>query len=227
MSYDWDFSVLRGTWPLFRDGIAVTLVLTVAVVVAGTIAGVGYAIIHRLAPRALKPIILLLMDVMRSLPLYVLILLSAYALPQTIPSLRGAPALVLAWIGLSMYLGALCADVVRGALNNVPVGAIDAGLAVGLSRRRVLLHIELPIALRSTIPTQALLWIGMLKNSSLAAVIGVYELAHVSDNIGASTSRGPEAYVIVAAVFVVMVLPFSWLARLLENRMAPARRVAE
>jgi len=216
MNYDFDFSVVWRYWPAIRQGFAITFFLTVLVVGTGTPLGVGYALLLRACPRWGQNMLVFAMDVVRSIPVLVLIFLSYYLLPSLFP-LRVPSPFVIAWASLSVYLAAFCADVVRGALLIVPQGYLDAARAVGLSRRQIFWRFELRWVVRTVLPSLALLWIGMLKNSSLASVIGVYELTHTADAIVANTFRSIETYTVIAVCYIIVVLPFSALARRLER----------
>lgn len=216
MNYDFDFSVVWRYWSAIRHGFAVTLFLTILVISAGTPLGFAYALLLRRCPRWGQALLIFVMDVVRSIPVLVLIFLSYYLLPALFP-VRVPSPFVIACLSLSIYLAAFCADVIRGALAIVPGGYLDAARAVGLSRRQVFWRFELRWVVKTVLPSLALLWIGMLKNSSLASVIGVYELTHTADGIVANSFRSIETYTVVAMCYIAVVLPFSTLARRLER----------
>jgi len=217
MNYDWDWQALSSYWPLIGRGCSTTLGLTAGVIATGTPCGILLALLLRVAPRPLPTFLLLFVDVIRSIPPLVLIFLSYYFLPVILGT--GFSAVWIAWIALALYLMAFTADVVRGAFATIPAGVVDAAKAVGLSPQAILWRMELPWVARSIIPTVSLLWIGMLKNSSLASVIGVYELTHTANLIISNTFRSIETYIVVASAYLVIVLPFSVFARRLESTM--------
>lgn len=217
MNYDWDWTVLSPFWPDILRGCLTTLWLTALIILAGTPLGLLLGTALRFAPPPLRWILSLFTDAVRSIPPLISILFCYYFLPSLFIG-KGMPVVQIAWVALTLYLAAFAADVVRGAFANVPQGAIDAARALGLSRGMIFRRVEVRYVIRSIMPTVWLLWIGMLKNSSLASVIGVYELTHTANRIISNTFRSVEVYAVVAAVYLAIVLPFSLLARTLEAR---------
>jgi polar amino acid transport system permease protein len=102
-------------------------------------------------------------------------------------------------------------------LANVPPGAIDAGYALGMSRKQLTKHIVLPHVFREIIPGMTILYIGMLKMSSLASVINVREVVFTAQTVIADISRSLEAWAIVALIFIVLVVPATYAARWVEK----------
>ena len=216
MTYDWDFSALIHYAPAFGRGVIATLALTAIVIATGTPAGIAYALLLRKSPNWLRRILVFLMDILRCVPVLVLLFLSYYAIPIVLHGSK-ISAFGIASIGLAAYLGAFVADVTRGALDTVPTGYIDAARAVGLSSMAVFWRIESRYVLKVTMPTIAVLWIGTLKNSSIASIIGVYELTHIADMTIANTFRSIETYTVVALLYIAIIFPLSVAARHLEG----------
>jgi polar amino acid transport system permease protein len=138
---------------------------------------------------------LFLTDVIRSLPVLILILWVYYFVPVFI-GMPDMNSFSLAAIALTINLAAFIADVVRARIISFPNGLIDAAYACGLSKFSTFVHIMLPEIIREILPTLSLLYIDILKLSSLASVIGVYELVHTADKVrcDASTHRGAAKY---------------------------------
>lgn len=214
MNYDWNFSRILPYWPAFLSGTSTTVLLTVLVVVFGTVLGVatGLVLRTRIARLTLYPII----DVIRALPPLVLILFMYYLLTtQVIGST--VQAFWVYVIAMSLNLAAFTADVVRAAIDNVPSGATDAGRALGMSQRQITRYIVLPHVLRETIPAMTVLYIGMLKMSSLASVINVREVVYTAQTVIADIARSLEAWAVVAAIYIVLVIPSTYAARRVET----------
>ncbi|MEY2536424.1 MAG: polar amino acid transport system permease protein [Verrucomicrobiota bacterium] len=187
--------------------------LTVIVIVCGTIIGVIVGLLLRrpIARAALYPFI----DVIRALPPLVLILFMYYLLTQQVIGTTFQAFWVYS-IAMSLNLAAFTSDVVRAAIENVTTEAVDAGRALGMSQRQVTRHIVLPHVIREIIPAMTLLYIGMLKMSSLASVINVREVVYTAQTIIADISRSLEAWTVVALIYVILVLPATYAARRLE-----------
>lgn len=214
MNYDWNFTRILPYWKAFLSGTGVTLLLTTLVISCGTVFGVAVGLLLKrpLARRILYPVI----DVVRALPPLVLILFMYYLLTQQVIGTT-VQAFWVYVIAMSLNLAAFTADLVRAAVENVPTGAVDAGRALGMSRNQVTRHVVLPHVLRETIPAMTLLYVGMLKMSSLASVINVRDVVYAAQTVIADISRSLEAWTVVAAIFVVLVVPATYAARRVET----------
>lgn len=213
MNYDWNFARILPYWRAFLSGTATTLELTAFVILLGTFLGVlvGLALHRSPARLVIYPII----DVVRALPPLVLILFMYYLLTRQIIGTT-VQAFWVYVIAMALNLAAFTADIVRAAIENVPDGAIDAGRALGMSQRQVTRHIVLPHVLRETIPAMTVLYIGMLKMSSLASVINVREVVYTAQTVIADIARSLEAWAVVAGIYVVLVIPSTFAARRIE-----------
>jgi polar amino acid transport system permease protein len=224
MQYDWNWSILIPYAGAFARGVVWTLVLTLAAVAAGTLGGILWGLVLAARGRRwteLKWILLFINDVTRALPLLILLLMVNY---------YGASLLGLrstfwtAALAMSLNLAAFVADVLRGAIRGVPRPHIDAGLALGMSDAQILMRITLPEALRSMVPTIALLYIDMLKMSSLASVIAYPELTYTGSQVIALQFRPLEVFALIAAIYVAIVMPLSYFQRALEESRWVRRR---
>lgn len=214
MNYDWNFGRIAVYADAFVAGTAVTVILTVLVVLLGTLVGVvaGLALRNALGRLLLMPVI----EVFRALPLLVLLLFSYYLLSAQVIGVS-VPAFWVCVIAFSLNLAAFTAELVRAAIENVEDEIIDAARSLGLSNRQVVRHIVLPNVFREIIPGMAVLYIGMLKMSSLASVINVREVVFAAQTVIAHVSRSLEAWVVVSVIYLALVLPASWGARQLER----------
>ncbi len=215
--YNWDWSVVWRYRFVFVRGAWITLQLTVLSIIIGT--ALGFLVGTLLATRdehwkEIRQIVLVFVDVVRALPVLILILLFNYWLPY-ITDIKSP--FWLAGLALSINLSAFIADVLRGAIEGVSRPLVEAGYAVGMTSRTVMRRIVIPEATRQILPTLALLYIDILKLSSLASVIAVSELVHVSTEISTKTFRFLEVFAALAVIYVLIVLPFSYAARKLEK----------
>ena len=104
-------------------------------------------------------------------------------------------------IGLTLYTAAFIAELVRAGLRSVPAGQSEAARALGLTRRQTLRYIQLPQALRATIPPLTNQYLSLLKNSSLAVAIGYPDLVSIANTTINQTGRAVECIVVVMAVY--------------------------
>jgi polar amino acid transport system permease protein len=223
VGYDWDFSSLLP----YRDAIAraflVTVGLTIASISLGTVLGIPLGVLLRTRVRPARGLLLAFVDVIRSLPVLVLLLGANYFLPPLI-GVNDLSPFVIAWLALSLNLCVFIADVVRGAIENVPAGELDAARAVGLTEWQVFRRFTFRRIVRLTLPTFVMLSIATAKNSSLASAIAVVELTHMVNLIVSDRMRTLEVYTLVAVLYVALILPLSMLARRVEQQHTRAAR---
>ena len=122
------------------------------------------------------------------------------------------PKFAAACVGLSLIFASYAAEVLRGAYQAVPTGQMEAAVAVGMSPWQALHRIRLPQMWRFAIPGLANLWMVMLKDTSLAAVIALNELLRVA-KVAGETSRTPLLFFVAAGVIYLLLTGLSDLAR--------------
>jgi ABC-type amino acid transport system permease subunit len=137
------------------------------------------------------------------LPLLVLLVWMYYFLPVLFNiKFEG---ITVAYIGLSLNLSAFIADLVRGAIQEIPRSYIDAGKAIGMPFPLILRRIIFPEIVRITLPSMVALYINQFKWTTLASVLGVSELLHTADTIMIQTYRSLESYTAIAVIYLVVV----------------------
>ncbi|SAI54160.1 glutamine transport system permease [Bordetella ansorpii] len=155
--------------------------------------------------------------VVRGTPIVVQVMFIYFALP-IVSDIR-VEAVPAAIATLIINSGAYIAEIVRGALQSVHKGLREAGQAMGLPFRKILLHIVGPVAFRRMIPPLGNQCIISLKDSSLFIVIGVAELTRQGQEIMASNFRALEIWSAVAIVYLALTGLIALSLRLLEKRM--------
>lgn len=132
-----------------------------------------------------------------------------------LPVLRGfnfrgggtlSPEFTALFLGLSLYAGAFIAEIVRGGLQSVGRGQMDAGYSLGLRRGQIFRLILLPQAMRVMVPPTAAQFVSLVKNSSLAVAIGYPEIVNVSNTTLGQTGHVVEAIVMMSAVYLAISL---------------------
>jgi len=213
MNYDWNFTRLAPYTDAFLAGTLITIELTLLVIFFGTLLGL---IIGLLRGRVLRLLLLPVVDLLRALPPLVLLLFMYYSLTVQVIGVT-VSAFWVCVIALSLNLAAFTSELVRAAIDNVGADVVDAARALGMSQRQVTIHIILPHVLRETIPGMTVLYIAMLKMSSLASIINVREVVFTAETVIADVSRSLEAWTIVAFIYAVLVIPSTYGARRLER----------
>ena len=154
--------------------------------------------------------------VIRGTPLLVQLFIIFYGLPSVGIMLDAFPAAVIAF---AFNEGAYCAETMRGALESVPQGQLEAGYCVGMSWWQIMRRIVLPQALRTAVPALSNSLIGMIKDTSLASNITVAELFMAGQRVAARTYIFLPIYCEVAVVYLLFCTVITKLQSLLERRL--------
>ncbi len=123
-------------------------------------------------------------------------------------------------IALVLLYGAFIAEIYRAALEAIPKGQREAGLAVGMHRIRVFAQIILPQATKIAIPNIGSMFIGMVKDTSTFTVIGLLEVVRVTQNLNSTTFQPFVLYTAAAAVYVVAAFVLDFAFRAIEKSLA-------
>jgi polar amino acid transport system permease protein len=126
-------------------------------------------------------------------------------------------------LGLAIAYGAFEAEVFRAGIESIARGQMEAARSLGMSHFQAMRHIILPQAIRNVLPPLGNDFISMLKDSSLATILAVRELTHVSQLHRARTFRSWESLGTVAVIYLALTLSLSLLVKTMERRMAYER----
>ncbi len=210
-------SVPTANW----GGLPVTLLL--ALLSLGI--GFPFAVILALGRRSTLPIprmmSVLTIELVRGLPLVGLLFVASILLPLLLPAGWSIDKLGRTLAALTVFAAAYLAEVVRGGLQGVPPGQIEAAKALGIPAWKAVWHIVLPQALQKVIPPLTNTAIVMVKNTSLVLIVGVFDMLSAS-RVAATDPVWPapyvESYLFVAAIYFVICFGISNYARWLEAR---------
>lgn len=221
------FELLPKYLPFLLEGAVVTLQLSLLSMVAAIAIGLLCALGSLSRQPLVRWAVAAYVEVMRDVPLLVVLLVIYFTLPQLGLSLPGFVAGVL---GLSLNVGAYLSEVFRAALGSVDKGEREAALALGMSRFTAFRRVTLPQAMRIAVPTVGGFYIALLKDSSLVSFIAVTELMRQGTILISSTFRSMEIYFMVAMVYFVMSFVAARIVKRVEIALTPrhlrARRSA-
>ena len=155
--------------------------------------------------------------VVRGTPLLVQLYLVFYGLPSLGITLDAFPTAVLVF---GFNEGAYMAESVRGALESVSVGQMEAGWCVGLNYLQIMVHIVLPQAFRAAFPALSNSMIAMLKETSMAATITVMELFRQAQVINGRVYEPLALYIEAALIYLIFCTILTWLQHRGEKRLA-------
>jgi His/Glu/Gln/Arg/opine family amino acid ABC transporter permease subunit len=215
--YDWDFGFLWPLAPAFLRGAGVTLFISFASFFWGTIVGAAIGVLLHHGP--LKTALLMVNDAIRALPVLVLIFIFYYLPYDHLFGVPAPGAITASIFALGVSQAAYTADLVRGAVGNVPQGIIDGAKALGLRSGQIWRFVIIPDVARQVTPALMAFFIGIVRLSSLASVIGASDIVFVARISIAQSFRSMEAWLIVALLYIVIVLPLTWVSRIIEQRM--------
>ncbi len=194
-------SVLAEALPrILTAGLTMTIPLTLVSFFFAMIIAVAVALVQYANVPVLRQIARFYIWVIRGTPLLVQLFIIFYGLPSVGIMLDAFPAAVIAF---AFNEGAYCAETMRGALESVPQGQLEAGYCVGMSWWQIMRRIVLPQALRTAVPALSNSLIGMIKDTSLASNITVAELFMAGQRVAARTYIFLPIYCEVAVVYLL------------------------
>ncbi|WP_159994767.1 amino acid ABC transporter permease [Roseomonas sp. 18066] len=211
-----NLKVMATYLPLVAQGLALTVLLALLVVVAGLASGLALAVLRSLAIRPLNWLIIFTVDVFRALPPLVIIVLLFFGLPTLGIGLSGFAA---TWLSLTLVLMAFSEEIYWAGITAVPKGQWEAARSTGLSFLATLRLVVLPQALRITIPPLTNRTIAITKGTALGSVVGVAEILGASQS-AMSFSANPSALTLGAIAYLVLFIPVVALGRWIETRFA-------
>lgn len=197
-------------------GITYTIPLTLVSFTFGLILAITAALIQVSNVRILTPIVKFYVWVIRGTPLLVQIFIIFYGLPNAGIVLNALPAAIIAF---SLNVGAYASETLRAAILSVPTGQIEAGHSLGMNYFQVLRRITLPQAFKVSVPPLFNSFIGLVKDTSLAANITVTEMFMVTQRIAAKTFEPLALYVEVALIYLLFCTVLSKVQNMAEKRL--------
>jgi polar amino acid transport system permease protein len=244
---DLRWEILAGYKDLFVAGFWMTLQLTVVAIVCGLLLGLllGLVSSSRMAPKPKSPLLAVLIKpaqwltlayvtFFRGTPLFVQILLVHFALMPTLihPDhgllLSGEAArefrqnhgaFFSGALALTLNAGAYISEIFRAGIQSIHAGQTQAAYSLGLTYNQSMRHVILPQAFRRMVPPLVNEAVTLIKDSSLVSAIGLAELALAARTVAGAYSRYWEPYLTISAIYLVLTLLLSTLAKRLE---APA-----
>ena len=214
-----DFGYLVDITPELLTFIPLTLFLAVISMIFSIIGGLILALIVRSNIPVLKQLATIYISFFRAIPTLVQLFLIYYGLPQIFPAFSAMTAITAAILGLSLKQSAFLAEIFRAALNSVDKGQVEACLSVGMTKAQAYRRIVFPQAMRNAIPASSNVFIGLIKETSLAFTLGVVELFAQGKILAASSLKFFETYLALALLYWIMIIVFTFIQQALEKRM--------
>ena len=192
-----------------------TVLLSLIAFAGGALVGLPIALMRVSKVAALRLVASAYIQLIQGTPLLIVLFLSYFGLG--IMGYKLAP-LVAAGVALTLYAAAFLGEIWRGCIEAVPRTQWEASDCLGLSRFQQYAYVVLPQAMRIAIPPTVGFMVQIVKNTSLASVIGFVELARAGQIVNNSTFEPFVIFVIVGAIYFVLCYPLSLVARALERK---------
>lgn len=225
-------------YKVFLTGFQNTILITLVSLVVGLAAGILIAMIRygwtqlkkrkavTLSQRVLYALVCLLdkilalyVAVMRGVPLVVQLLIMAFVVMAGFPN-----KIIVCCIAMGLNSAAYVSEVVRGGINSVDAGQMEAGRSLGVGATATIMHIILPQAFKSALPALCNEGIAVLKETSIVGYIAVVDLTRASDLVRSRTLSPMMPLLFIAAVYFICVMVLSWGVSILERRLKQGDR---
>ena len=218
-----DFSGVWDSWPSLLHGTLVTVEITAASLVLGCVLGLLVGL-GRLNPqrRTLYAACTFYLTLVRGTPLLVQLFLWFFGLPHVGVIL---PAYVCGILGLGIYSAAYVSEIVRGAIQSIERGQMEAARSLGVPDRMAMRRVILPQAFVRMIPPLGNEFIALIKNSALVSLLTIADLMHEGEKIISITYRSLETYLVIAFIYLVLTSVTTLVLRRIEKVLRSEGRV--
>jgi len=219
VDYRWDFSPVWRNWPALAEGVGVTVALSMASILLGLILAGLLTVLRKSSVPPAVWVARGLIEVFRDLPVLVVLVWLFYCLPIFVGNeIRPSPFLV-AVLGLGLNFAALQAEIFRSGVEAIPEREIEVARTLGFSRWQITRYIIIPQAVWRTLAPTLGQAVNTMKLSSLASFISVGELFHATTFLIQDTYRPLEFYTVLAALYLVIIMPLAITIQRLEHRL--------
>lgn len=222
-------------WMWFRNGFQNTLIITVVAALIGIAIGVVVSVVHYMADSvkhkkkrrspgawlivALDKVLAAYVSIMRGTPLAIQLTIMAFIIMAGFPN-----KIVVCCVAFGVNSGAYVSEVIRGGINSVDVGQMEAGRSLGLSQLASMRLIILPQAIKNILPALCNEGIAVLKETSIVGLISVVDLTRASDLVRSRTLSPYFPLISVAVVYYLLVAGLSAAVSRLERRLRQSDR---
>jgi polar amino acid transport system permease protein len=198
-------------------GLGVTLLITLSAFVLGILIGMLISLIqgvksNKLIFKVLKKIANIYVSIFRGTPVTVQLLIIYYVVFTNIQPL------IAAIVAFGLNSGAYVSEIIRGGINSIPKGQMEAGRSLGLSYPTVMKKIILPQAIRNCLPSLGNEFVALIKETSVVSFITVIDLYSAFRALATASFNYKGIYLIMGVVYFVIIFIFTYLIKLLEKK---------
>ena len=213
-------NVLKGLWATMQIAI---VGLLIGIVIGTLIAVVRVMPKYKLMPRILDKICVCYIELFRGTPMVVQLLIGYWVLLPLL-GITVNSGIPVAIVVFGLNSGAYVSEIMRGGINSVDAGQMEAGRAVGLTYATTMLKVVVPQAIKNILPTLGNEFIVLIKETSIVSFIAVTDLYKSFKQLGDPTYNYTMPYLMLALTYLVMVLLISWGVRALEANMKKSEK---
>jgi len=214
--YQFNWRPVFDNFDLLLKGLVLGIGIALVSLAIGSIIGLAAAFCRVHGARPLKFLAAAYVELVRNVPLLLIIYFVYFGLP-----LLGLSLFDNTWsfvLALSVYAGAYLAEVFRAGIEAVGKGQIEAARAIGLTRLQVARHVTIPLMFRVALPSLGNTFISLFKDTSVASAIAVPELTYGAIRINVNTWRVIEVYLVVGLMYLAACYAIAALLRQAEHR---------
>lgn len=215
----WQNLLMQGLWNTIKIAV---LGLIIGILVGTVIAIIGAAPKNKFI-KVLNKICAVYVALFRGTPMVVQLLVSYYVLLPAI-GVTGVSSVSVGIVVFGLNSGAYVSEIMRGGLNSVDVGQMEAGRSLGLSYGQTMMRIIVPQAVKNILPTLGNEFITLIKETSVLSMISVYDLYCAVVAIGAPYYDKVMPFLFMAIIYIVLVLLITLLIKVLERALGKSDR---
>ena len=213
---------------LILKGLLNTLLIAVMGLIIGIIIGTLLAICkvapkYKLIVKILDKVATVYIAIFRGTPMVVQLLLAYYVLIPTI-GIKGVDPLMVGIIVFGLNSGAYVAEIMRGGLNSVDRGQMEAGRALGLSYKTTMIRVIIPQAIKNILPTLGNEFITLIKETIVVSFITVVDLYTAFNTIGTNTYSVVVPYLAMALIYIILIVIVTILVKFMEKGLSKSDR---
>ncbi|MFC4771621.1 amino acid ABC transporter substrate-binding protein/permease [Enterococcus hermanniensis] len=208
--------LLKNNYKSLLEGLWKTIVLALVSFALALVVGVIFGLFRVSPSRPLRLLAGVYIDIIRGIPMMVLAFFIFFGLPG-ITGIK-IPDFAAGIITLTLNASAYIAEIVRGGINAVPVGQMEASRSLGLPYNRTMQKIILPQAVKIMIPSFINQFVISLKDTTIISAIGVVELLQTGKIIVARTTQSSYVYLIIAIMYLILITILTKLANRLDKK---------
>ena len=220
MAFEFEPSVMWDSIPFLLSGLKMTLIITLLGLILGFVMGAVFGVAKTSKNKLLVKLAGVYIESIRGTPLMVQVMFLYFGLPMAL-GMR-VPPLTAGIVAIGLNSGAYIAEIVRGAIQSINPGQMEAARSIGLTRQQSMLFVIWPQAFKRMIPPLGNQFIISLKDTSLLVVIGVAELTRTGQEIISVNFRAFEVWLIVAIMYLCVTMTIAKGLSMLEKKYAVA-----